>query len=148
MTIKKGLDFVGITIVFLCHDGQGNILLNKRSQNCRDEHGCWDPGAGALEHGHTVIQTLKKEIKEEYCTEIISKRFLGYSELHRSHQNQPTHWIALEFLVQVDRSKVKNGEPNKFEDLQWFTLDTFPKPLHSHFPKFLKKYSKQLKKYI
>ncbi len=36
--MKKGEDFTGVTIVYFCHDGNGNFLMKKRSANCRDEH--------------------------------------------------------------------------------------------------------------
>ena len=106
--MKKGFDFVGVTIVFLCHDGKGNIVLSKRSKNCRGEHGRWDPGAGSLEFDNTIEQTLIKEIKEEYCTDALEKKFLGIRELHRKHNGKKTHWIALDFLVHVNKKKVKN----------------------------------------
>ena len=59
--LKKGVDFTGVAIVFICHDGNGNILMHKRSQNCRDEQGRWDIGGGSLEFGHLVEDTLKRE---------------------------------------------------------------------------------------
>lgn len=142
--MRKGIDYTGISIVFFCHDGNGNYLLNKRSSNCRDEHGCWDPGGGGLEFGDDVIQTLKKEIEEEYCTEILEYEFLGYRDVHRKNNGKKTHWIALDFKVLVDRSKVKNGEPHKFEKLDWFSLDQLPSKLHSQFPFALKKYRHKL----
>lgn len=37
--LQRGIDFIGITCVFYCHDGQGNFLMHKRSKNCRDEIG-------------------------------------------------------------------------------------------------------------
>ncbi|HIH38032.1 TPA: NUDIX domain-containing protein [Candidatus Woesearchaeota archaeon] len=135
--MKKGIDYIGITIVFLCHDGKGNVLLNKRSKNCRDEHGRWDPGGGSLEFGESVIDTLKKEIKEEYCTDVLCQEFIGYLDIHREQEGKQTHWIGLCFKVLVDKEKVKNGEPHKFEEIGWFRLDGLPTPLHSHFPKFL-----------
>ena len=52
--MKKGVDFIGVTIVFWCHDGKGNVLLALRGPNCRDEHGTWDPGGGGLEFGDSV----------------------------------------------------------------------------------------------
>ena len=64
--MKKGEDYTGVTIVYFCHDGNGNFLLNKRSENCRDEHNTWDPGGGGLDFDDTVENTLRKEIKEEY----------------------------------------------------------------------------------
>lgn len=142
--MKKGEDYTGVTIVYLCHDGNGNILLNKRSNNCRDEHGTWDPGGGGLEFGDTVENTLKKEIAEEYCTNVLGYKFLGYRDVHREHNGKKTHWIALDFKVLVDKEKVKNGEPHKFDAIEWFTLKTLPTPLHSQFPNFLNLYKEKI----
>jgi 8-oxo-dGTP diphosphatase len=142
--MKKGEDYTGVTIVYLCHDGEGNILLNKRSTNCRDEHGTWDPGGGGLEFGDTVEDTLRKEITEEYCTDVLDYEHLGYRDVHREHKGKKTHWIALDFKVLIDKAKVKNGEPHKFEEIKWFKLDNLPTPLHSQFPKFLELYKNKI----
>lgn len=142
--MKKGVDYTGISIVFLCHDGRGNYLFNKRSNRCRDEHGSWDCGGGALEFGADVIETLKKEIAEEYCTTVLSHEFLGYRDVHRIHDGKKTHWIALDFTVLIERNSVANGEPQKFAEIGWFKLGSFPAPLHSQFPRFLEKYQNRL----
>jgi ADP-ribose pyrophosphatase YjhB (NUDIX family) len=138
--MKKGEDFVGVSIVYLCHDGEGNILMAKRGKNCRDEKGVWDIGGGALEFGDTVESTLKKEIKEEYCTDVINYEFLGFQDVHRENEGKKTHWVALKFKVLVDKEKAKNGEPNKFDEIAWFSLDKLPKPQHSQLAKFLEEH--------
>lgn len=142
--MKKGVDCIGNTVVFACHDGKGNYLLSKRSTNCRDEHGTWDPGGGGIELHDTVIGTLKKEIAEEYCTEVLDHEFLGYRDVHRENDGVKTHWIALDFKVLIDREKVQNGEPHKLEELGWFRLNALPSPLHSQFPHFLEMYRERL----
>jgi ADP-ribose pyrophosphatase YjhB (NUDIX family) len=142
--MKKGVDFTGVTIVFLCHDGEGNILLCKRGQKCRDEHGRWDCGGGALEFGSTVEDTLRKEIQEEFCTGILDYEFLGFRDVHRGDKSSKSHWIALDFKVRIDRAKAKNGEPHKFDEIGWFPLESFPEPLHSQFPIFLEQYRGRL----
>ena len=129
--MKKAEDFTGVTIVYFCHDGNGNFLMNKRSANCRDEHGCWDQGGGGLEFGDTVENTIRKEVQEEYCTDVINFEFLGYRDIHRTHNDKNTHWVALDFKVLVDKEKARNGEPHKFDSVEWFTLDKLPEPLHS-----------------
>ena len=142
--MKKGEDYTGVTIVFACHDGAGNYLLDKRSENCRDEHNTWEPGGGGLEFNDTVEGTLRREIAEEYCTDVLGHEFLGYRDVHREHNGKKTHWIALDFKVLVDREKVRNGEPHKFTEIGWFKLGAFPEPLHSQFPYFLEKYKDRL----
>ena len=142
--MKKGIDYTGITIVYICHDGQGNYLFQKRTTACRDEHNRWDIGGGGLEFGDTVEYTLQKEIKEEYCTEIVAHEFLGYRDVHREHDGQKTHWVALDFKVHVNRAMVQNGEPHKFSEIGWFTRNEFPKPLHSQLPHFLDTYRDRL----
>jgi len=144
MELKKGEDYIGVTVVYLCHDGNRNFLLAKRSKNCRDEHERWDCGGGGLEFGDDVEETLRKEIKEEYCADIKKFEFLGYREVHREHEGKKTHWISLDFKVEVDRSQVKIGEPHKFDDLGWYTLDALPAPLHSQLPYFLEKYKDKI----
>ncbi|MFA6190497.1 MAG: NUDIX domain-containing protein [Candidatus Staskawiczbacteria bacterium] len=142
--MKKGEDFIGVTVVYFCHDGDGNFLFNKRSKNCRDEVGNWDCGGGGLEFEDTVEDTLKKEIKEEYCVDILNYEFLGYRDVHRNRNGIKNHWIALDFKVLVDRNKVKNGEPHKFEEIGWFKIDNLPSPLHSQIPNAIKLYKDKL----
>ena len=142
--MKPGIDHTGVTVVFLCHDGKGNVLLSKRSPACRDEHGRWDLGAGSLELGHTVEDTIKREIKEEYGTDVLESEFLGYHDIHRTNDGQKTHWVALYFKVLVDRGKARNAEPHKFEEVRWFPLTDLPTPLHSQFPAFLRDYGDKL----
>ncbi len=142
--MKKGQDFTGVSVVYFCHDGKGNVLLNKRGTNCRDEHGRWDAGGGGLEFGETVEETLKKEIAEEYCTDVLAFEFLGFRDVHREHDGQKTHWITLDFKVLVDKEKASNGEPHKFDEVAWFPINALPTPLHSQFPNFLEKYKGRL----
>ncbi len=143
--MKKGVDYVGVCVVFYCHDGNGNFILSKRSKKTRDEHGRWDPGGGGLELGESIAKALKREIKEEYGTKVIEEEFLGFRDVHRiDEENNKTHWIALDFKVLVDKEKVKNCVPNEHEAIGWFRLDNLPKPIHSQFPHFIKKYKNKL----
>jgi 8-oxo-dGTP pyrophosphatase MutT (NUDIX family) len=132
--MKKGEDYVGVTVNFFCHDGAGNYLFAKRGAGARDENGRWDTGGGGLDFGVTVDENLKKEIQEEYCTTVLDYEFLGYRDVHREHNGKPTHWIALDFKVHVDRSLAKIGEPHKFDEMGWFPLTNPPSPLHSQLP--------------
>ena len=143
--MQKGFDYIGVSVSYVCHDGKGNFLMNKRGKNCRDEHGKWDFGGGGLEMGEKIEDCLKKEIKEEFGTEIIKYDFLGYLEMFRKMNNVNTQWLSLEFQVLVDPRKVINGEPHKFDEIGWFRLDALPEPLHPAVSMILEKFKDKLK---
>lgn len=142
--MEKGIDYPGISIAFFCHDGSGRYLLQKRGQNCRDEKGRWDFGSGGLDFGDTVEGTLQKEIEEEYRADVLSYEFLGYRDVFRESERGRTHWLVLYFKVLVDPRAVENGEPHKFDDMGWFSLDALPVPLHSQIPAVLELYKNRL----
>lgn len=143
--MKKGIDYLGVCVVFYCHDGNGRFLLSKRTNKARDEHGTWDPGGGGVNFGEPVSKTLAREIREEYETNIIESQFLGYRDVHRKDEKgRKTHWLALDFKVRVDHKKVKNGDPKKHERVEWFTFDSLPSPMHSQWPEFVRLYREKL----
>ena len=142
--MKKGVDYTGVCVIFYCHDGEGNVLMHKRSSQCRDEHGRWDIGGGGLRHLNRVEDDIRREIAEEFCTDVLEIEFLGFRDVHREHEGERTHWIALDHKVRIDPSKVTNGEPHKIEELRWFASDDLPEPLHSQLGFFLEDYKDKL----
>jgi len=131
--LRRGVDHIGISASFIIHDGNGRILLQKRGANARDENGNWDVGGGAIEFGETIHEAVVREIKEELCVDPIEVKFLTVYDSFRDHNGQKTHWIAIIHTVKVDPNKVKIGEPEKIEEIDWFTCDNLPSPLHSQF---------------
>ncbi|MBI2012864.1 MAG: NUDIX domain-containing protein [Candidatus Colwellbacteria bacterium] len=131
--MKKGVDYIGVTCVFFCHDGKGKFLLHKRSNNCRDEQGRWDCGGGALELGEDFETAVRREIKEEYCADVADLKFLTATNVLRKNGEENTHWVALIFAAEVIPEQVKIGEPEAMEEIGWFRGDSLPNPLHSQF---------------
>ena len=139
-----GIDYVGVGVVFWCHDGKGKVVLHKRSQNCRDNRGRWDCGGGALEVSESLQEAVRREVLEEYCVLPRKIEPLGFREVHQLDDGKNTHWLAFDFKVLVNKGKVRIGEPKKVDALGWFTLKTLPKPLHLQFPEFFRKYKGKL----
>lgn len=131
--LKRGVDHIGISASFIVHDGKGNVLLQKRGPGARDENGNWDVGGGAIEFGESIDEAVRREINEELCVDPIDIQFLTVYDAFREHNGIKTHWIAIMHAVQVDPSKVQIGEPEKIEELDWFTSKDLPSPLHSQF---------------
>lgn len=131
--LQRGVDFIGVTVVFYCHDGKGNFLMHKRSKNCRDEVGNWDVGGGGMEFGESFEEAVEREIFEEYCCEIEDLKLLGTYNILRENKGKPTHWIGILFAARVDPKRVKIGEPEYMDELGWFREDNLPSPLHTNF---------------
>jgi len=142
--MKLGIDCTGIAITFCCHNGKGKFLLQKRSRNCPDNKGAWQFGGGKLEYGESVQDGVLREVKEEYgCDGIINQALPAKSTV-----NESGHWITLPHIIQVDETETKLNEPDKADEIGWFTLDALPSPLHSGTILFLKEHRELLEKYI
>jgi len=131
LNMKRGVDYIGVNCVFWCHDKDGRVLLHKRSQNCRDEQGTWDCGAGSMEFGESFADTVRREVMEEYGVKPLEITYVTTENVLREHNGRPTHWIKNMHWVLVDPTKVTNSDPDKIDELGWFSLDDLPTPLHS-----------------
>jgi 8-oxo-dGTP pyrophosphatase MutT (NUDIX family) len=116
-----------VSVVFVCHDGQGRVLLARRAAAARDEPGTWDTGAGALELGEEFTAAVAREVGEEYSTVPLDVRLLSVRNVVRPD----SHWVALVFAVRVDPATVAIGEPHKFDALGWYDPAEPPAPGHS-----------------
>lgn len=142
-----GVDYIGISTPFYCNDGKGNFLFHKRSINCRDEHGKWDPGSGQLEFGLTPEQNVLKEMREEYgCRGIIQESIPAHT-IFRMQNDKRTHWVAIPFFVHVDPKTVRINDADKIEQIIWRTLDDLPRPLHTGFSFTMRHFKEYFIKY-
>ena len=143
--MQKGVDYVGVSVVAICHDGSGNYLLEHRSEKCRDERGKWsNVGGGGLEPHESLEDAVRREVKEECGATVKENEPLGYREVFRTNNGEATHWIAFDFKVLIDPSEVSICEPDLCNEQRWCKIGEFPEPLHSQFPFFLKKYKDRL----
>jgi len=131
MKSGKGIEFIGVSCVFYCYDKSGNLLLQKRSDACRDENGRWDCGGGAMKHGETFEQTVKRELREEYCISPLKMKMIGINNILRRHKGVKTHWVAVIYAILVDPKKVKIGDHKSIVEIIWAKPSNLPKPLHS-----------------
>ena len=140
--METGKDNLGVSVVFFCYDNNGRVFLGKKLKNYGDEIGKWDIGYGELKLNESPIDTLKREVKKEYDTQILKYEFLGSRDVHRESGLERT----LDFKVLVDGEKVRNGKPHKLNAIGWFTLKRMPskEEMHPQLLEFLKKYKDRL----
>jgi len=141
----KGVSFVGVVTTFLMYTKDGEFFMAKRSKNARDEHGKWEIQGGGLKLGKTLEENVVCEMEEESNTKPIKMEFLGHREVFRNlGDGTPTHWIAMDFAVLVDKAEVKINETDIFDDSGWFTLANQPSPVHSQHKELIAKYRNRL----
>jgi 8-oxo-dGTP diphosphatase len=128
--MKKGIDYIGVITPFFCHDGKGNFLFYKRGDASKDEQGKWDCSGGTLNFGEQPFDGALRKLKSQYSVEPMSYEQLPACSILIDINHQPTHWLAVPFIFQVDRIQVKIGEPEKMNEIGWFTLKSLPTPLH------------------
>lgn len=139
--MQKGIDYPGVSVVALCHDGEGNYLLEHRSDACRDERRTWsNVGGGGLEPHESLEDAVRREIMEECGARALHIEALGFREVFRETDAGQTHWIAFDYKVQIDPKEVSVREPHMCLEHRWCKIGEFPEPLHSQFPFFLEKY--------
>ena len=137
--MTPGIDYIGISVSFFCHDGEGNFVLSKRSEACRDEHHAWECGGGELAYGEDPRHGVLREVREEYGVEGIIQREFPPVSIHRMHNGRATHWVTIPFVIRVPREGVLRGDPVAMAEIAWFRMDNLPKPLHTGMQKILER---------
>ena len=139
--MQKGFEYIGVSVIPFCHDGQGRYLVSQRGHACKDEQGAWEPvGGGSVEPHESLEDAVRREIKEECGADARQIEFMGFREVFRTIGGKDSHWIAFDFKVEIDPEHVAITEPDKCTELRWCAVDEIPDPQHSQFPFFLEKY--------
>ncbi|MDD5397248.1 MAG: NUDIX domain-containing protein [Candidatus Moranbacteria bacterium] len=124
---KPGKTHIGVGGGILIFNEKREVLLLKRGKNARNEAGWWCKPGGTVEYGETTIKGMKREIKEETNLEVDVWGVLPNTEHILRKEGQ--HWLAVNFLANIKKGKLKNMEPHKHDELRWFAIDKLPKKL-------------------
>ncbi len=128
--MKAGIDYIGVITPFFCHDGKGNFLFYKRGNASNDEIGKWDCSGGTLKFGEQPEEGMKRKLKLQYCCNPIGFKQLPALSIIMPIDGVLSHFLAIPFLVKVNPSEVRIGDPEKMQEIGWFTLGKLPEPLH------------------
>jgi len=123
--MKKGTDYIGIGCGALIFNKNEEVLLLKRTPKTRNEAGFWSKPGGGVEFGEKIEDAVKREIREELGVDIELTRFLGFTNHILEFEKQ--HWVAFNYLAKIVGGELKNLEPEKHEEIKWFSLNNLPK---------------------
>lgn len=117
----KGVDYIGVGVGCIVTDGNGKYLLAKRGSKAKNERGKWEFPGGGIEFGDTMAETIKREMKEELGVVVALLEHLPPIDhiIPDDHQ----HWVTSAFVAKVVDGQPTIMEPEKCEEIGWFTLN-------------------------
>ncbi|HSX09141.1 MAG TPA: NUDIX domain-containing protein [Candidatus Saccharimonadales bacterium] len=119
--MKKGVDYIGVGVGAAIIDDTGKILITKRGKKAKNERGKWEIPGGGVEFNETFETALKREIKEELDVEIEILELLGIYDHIIPEERQ--HWVAPTYICKLVKGIPKILEPEKCDEIGWFTLE-------------------------
>jgi ADP-ribose pyrophosphatase YjhB (NUDIX family) len=97
--------------------------------------------AGHLEDNESITEALIREVKEEI--NIVLKP-ADTSLVHVMHRKEEDIRIDLFFTVSKYQGKPRNEEPDKCDDLSWFSLGKLPSNTLPYINQAIKKYKQNI----
>lgn len=108
---------VGVGVVVI--DNDGKLLLGKRGHATSINSGLWESPGGGVEFGETLEAAARREAMEELGIEIEIVAPLQVVEFIKDDQ----HIIGPAFVCKIASGTPKICEPDKCEELGWFTVN-------------------------
>lgn len=114
---------------------QENSLLFGKRKNCYGE-GMWGLPGGHLEHGESLIDCAKRELKEElgiYGTEFMLVAMTD-------NIDERGHYVHASFLLKSFTGEIQCMEPHLCSEWRFFALNNLPQEIFKPHQKILRAY--------
>jgi len=96
-------------------DDQGRLLMQRRSMNRKLFPGFWDAIGGHLEHGESIEEGLRREMREETSMDLVTIEGL----VNRFEWASNPHALNLQFVCRATGTPVP--EEGKVTELRWIS---------------------------
>lgn len=101
------------------------FLVVKRNENDDLYPGVWEFPGGHLEDGETLKDGLKRELMEEIgYTEDFNPIITHYFDEVKEKNDELIHDLEIDFIVNVDKSKINVKLSEEHSDYKWVTKDS------------------------
>jgi 8-oxo-dGTP diphosphatase len=115
---------VPATHLFLMR-GKEILLLRRYKTGWMD--GSYSVPAGHIEGNETARVAIVREAKEEVSIALAQEDLKFAHIMHRYTNDRSNERVDFFFAAEKWQGDIKNGEPEKCDDLSWFNIDSLPK---------------------
>ncbi len=122
-----GKDYIGVGCGAVILNEKNEILLMKRGRACRSKIGWWSIPGGSVDFFEKIEEALKRELREEIGVDIEIIKQLTLTEYFNKEEQQ--HWVSPQYLCKIIKGTIENKEPDKCEEIRWFSLERLPEKL-------------------
>ncbi len=123
--MQKGVDYIGVGVGAIILNEKNQVFMSKRGKKCRNEVGLWEFPGGAVEFGHSLEDSIRREVKEEFGIEIEVLELFDVCNHIIKNENQ--HWVSPTFLCKIKQGTPQIMEPEKCDEIDWVELEDVDK---------------------
>ncbi len=114
--------FKMIASVYVLFERDGKILMSRRA-NTGYEDGNYGLVASHVEDNESLTQAAIREAKEEAGVDIAPEDLEVKTTMHRKQNDIRVDFF---FVAKKWKGEITNMEPDRCDDLSWFSLDELP----------------------
>lgn len=122
MTLKKGVDYIGVGVGAVIFNEDREVLLVQRRGS--PEAGYWTIPGGSVDFGETCEDAIRRETFEEVGLIVEVDSFI--TVVDHITPADGTHWVSIEYLVRVLGGSASNRSQSESSDIGWFGLGELP----------------------
>lgn len=115
--MKKGIDYIGVGVGAVIFNDKGQVFVNKRGKEARNDAGKWEFPGGGLDFMESFEDCIVREVKEEFDFEIEVIELIDV--WNQILEDEKQHWVAPTMLARYKSGEPKIMEPHKCDGFEW-----------------------------